>query len=364
MSAPRGFWPCDCFALAISWPGTLNVPYLTARLFAYMNLIASIPSPKNGVIHLGPLPLHAYGLMLAIGVVVGVRLSEPRAVKRGFAAGTISELATWLVVGGVIGARVYHLFTGYKWNEKGITGTVKIWEGGLSIWGAVLGGGVALVFLARRRKLDAVLLCDAMGPAVAVAQGIGRWGNWFNQELFGRPSTLPWALKIYPEHRPHGYEKFATFHPTFLYESLWCFTLFAIIVTLERRRGGSGLKRGQSFALYISLYTFERFWMELLRVDDATKLFGVRFNALLSALLFVVSSIWFVRLGRKAILEPAEDTELEPDAVVGAVIGPESDAQKDPEFVDSHVHPGVVPNAQVTAIDDDRNPDDSEAELT
>lgn len=277
--------------------------------------IASIPSPKNGVVHLGPLPLHAYGLMLAIGVVVAVRLSEPRAVRRGFAPGTISDLATWLVVGGVIGARVYHLFTGYKWDEKGIVGTVKIWEGGLSIWGAVLGGAIALLIVARKRNLDALLLCDAMAPTVAVAQGIGRFGNWFNQELFGRPTSLPWGLEIDPAHRPLGYEKSTTFHPTFLYEALWCFALFAVIVLLERRRNGHGLKRGQALALYIALYTFERFWMELLRIDDASKVFGVRFNALLSAVLFVIGSVWFWRLGSKpepttVAIDVPEPTEL------------------------------------------------------
>lgn len=285
-----------------------------------MTVLASIPSPKNGVVHIGPLPLHAYGLMLAVGVVVGVRLSEPRATRRGFKEGTISELATWLVVGGVIGARVYHLFTGYKWNQKGLAGTVKIWEGGLSIWGAVLGGAVALLILARKRNLDALLLCDAMGPAVAVAQGIGRWGNWFNQELFGRPTSLPWGLEIDFAHRPIGYEKSTTFHPTFLYESLWCFTLFAIIVLLERRRGGAGLKRGQSFALYIALYTFERFWMELLRVDDASRLFGVRFNALLSAVLFVLSTLWFIRLGRRpqSTIAPPNDIPADGTPMVTA----------------------------------------------
>ena len=256
--------------------------------------IASIPSPAHGIFHLGPLPLHAYGLMLAIGVVVAVRLAEPRAVARGFEPGLIGDIALKVVIGGVIGARVYHLFTGYDWS-KGFLGIFKIWEGGLSIWGAVLGGMIPLVWIARRRRLDAVLLMDAIGPCVAVAQAIGRWGNWFNQELFGRPTNLPWALEIDAAHRPAGYEHYATFHPTFLYESIWCLCIFFVITALERR---GRMRRGQSVSLYVAMYCFERFFMELLRIDDATKLFGMRFNALLSAVLFVVGAVLFVRFGR------------------------------------------------------------------
>ena len=218
-------------------------------------------------------------------------------------------------MGGVIGARAYHLVTGYDWDEKGIAGTIKIWQGGLSIWGAVLGGAIALLIVARKRNLDALLLCDALAPTVAVAQGIGRFGNWFNQELFGRPTSLPWGLEIDLAHRPLGYEKSTTFHPTFLYEALWCFALFGFIVLLERRRNGHGLKRGQALALYVALYTFERFWMELLRIDDASKVFGMRFNALLSAVLFVVSSMWFVRFGSApkptAVADDASDESTE-----------------------------------------------------
>jgi prolipoprotein diacylglyceryl transferase len=255
---------------------------------------ASIPSPAHGIFHLGPLPLHAYGLMLAIGVVVAARLAEPRATARGFEPGLIGDIAVKVVIGGVIGARVYHLFTGYDWS-KGFLGIFRIWEGGLSIWGAVLGGLIPVVWIARRRNLDAVLLMDAIAPCVALAQAIGRWGNWFNQELFGRPTTLPWALEIDPAHRPAGYEHYATFHPTFLYESLWCILIFVVITALERR---GALRRGQSVSLYVAMYCFERFFMELLRIDDATKLFGVRFNALLSAVLFVVGTVLFLHFGR------------------------------------------------------------------
>ena len=260
-------------------------------------LFASIPSPGRGVLHLGPLPIRAYGLMLAFGVLAAVRIADRRAIRFGLPVGTVQSIATPVVVGGVVGARVYHLFTGYDWTRDGIVGTVQIWNGGLSIWGAVLGGALATWWVTRRLGFDRVVLFDVLAPAVAVGQAIGRWGNWFNQELFGRPTSLPWGVKIDPSHRPAQYSDSAVFHPTFLYESLWLMLMFFLITKLERR---GALGRGQSVALYVALYTFERFWMELLRVDSATRLFGVRFNALLSATLCVAATAQFVALRTRA----------------------------------------------------------------
>jgi prolipoprotein diacylglyceryl transferase len=153
-----------------------------------------------------------------------------------------------------------------------------------------------VLVLARRRKLDGLVLMDAISPGVVLAQAIGRWGNYFNQELFGRPTTLPWGLEIDKAHRPLGYENYATFHPTFLYESLWCLLVFGTILLVERR---FVLKRGQVFALYIAMYTFGRIFFEALRIDDATRIFGVRFNLLLSIALCVFGIVWFVWLGRR-----------------------------------------------------------------
>jgi prolipoprotein diacylglyceryl transferase len=160
----------------------------------------------------------------------------------------------------------------------------------------VLGGLIAVVIVAKRRHLDWLALADAMAPGIVLAQAIGRWGNYFNQELFGRPTTLPWALKIDLAHRPAGYTQYATFHPTFLYESIWCLLVFGTLLYVEHR---FTLQRGQTFALYVALYTFGRVWFEALRIDDATKIFGIRFNLLLSAALCVVGTVSFVRLGRK-----------------------------------------------------------------
>ncbi len=258
-----------------------------------MSLLGFIPSPSKGILHLGPVPLHAYGLCLALGVLVAATVAERRWEARGGKKGTIGEIGLIVVVSGVVGARVYHLFTGYDWHTGGLAGTVKIWQGGLSIWGAVAGGAIAVVIVAHRRGLPTLKLLDAIAPGVVLAQAIGRWGNYFNQELFGRPTRWPWGLEIDVAHRPAQYLAYRTFQPTFLYESLWCLALFGLLVWAERRfRFGEG----RTFALYVALYTFGRFFFELMRSDPATRVFGVRFNALLSAVLCITATAWFVVL--------------------------------------------------------------------
>jgi prolipoprotein diacylglyceryl transferase len=259
-------------------------------------LLANIPSPSRGVIEIGPFALHAYGLMLALGVLAAAKIAEWRWTKWGYNGRDIGEIFIPVVIAGVIGARVYHLFTGYNWDAEGLGGTYKIWEGGLSIWGAVAGGAIAVYVMARIKHLDFLRLADAIAPGLAVAQAIGRLGNYFNQELFGRPTNLPWGLEIDPAKRPAKYLAEDTFHPTFLYESLWCLLVAGTILYLERKRG---LRRGQAFALYVSMYTFGRVFFEALRSDPASEVFGIRFNLLLSAMLCVVSAIWFVWLGRR-----------------------------------------------------------------
>ena len=265
-------------------------------------MLGYIASPAHGIVHLGPLELHAYGLMLAIGVLVAAKIADVRWRRTGHDPKVIAEIAVPVVVGGVIGARIYHLFTGYKWSEGGITGAFEIWKGGLSIWGAVAGGLIAVLIISRRRKLDTLALLDAIAPGVVVAQAIGRWGNYFNQELFGRPSKLPWALEIDLAHRPSQYLHYATFQPTFLYESLWCLGVFFTIIGLEHTRG---LRKGQAFALYVAMYTFGRIFFEWMRSDPASKIFGIRFNLLLSVVLCVIGTVGFIRLGRRAPSEPA-----------------------------------------------------------
>jgi len=248
--------------------------------------------------------------MLAIGVLAATRVAEKRWVRFGNDPKDFSGVVVPVVIAGVIGARIYHLFTGYNWSDGGLAGTVQIWKGGLSIWGAVLGGLIAGLILARRRHFDGLVLMDAIAPGLVLAQAIGRWGNYFNQELFGRPTTLPWGLEIDLAHRPVGYEHYATFHPTFLYESLWCLFVFATLLIVENR---FALKRGQVFALYIAMYTFGRIWFEALRIDDATKIFGIRFNLLLSIALCILGAFWFVWLGRRPD-RPGEQQGSETDS--------------------------------------------------
>ncbi len=246
--------------------------------------------------YLGPLPLHAYGLALAVGILVAARVAERRWVARGHPATEFADLVTWVVVAGIVGARLYHvvsdfqLFTGDPWK------IVAIWQGGLSIWGAVAGGGVAVAVLARRRNLDAGDLVDSIAPAVALGQAIGRWGNWFNQEIFGTPTRLPWGLEIDRAHRPPGYEQFATFHPMFLYESLYALIVFVVLVWMERR---FRLVKGQVCAAYVGLYTAGRFVFENMRIDLAHTIGPLRLNAWFSLFAFATGWSWFLYLGRR-----------------------------------------------------------------
>jgi prolipoprotein diacylglyceryl transferase len=259
-------------------------------------MLAFIPSPSTNALHIGPLSLHLYGLMLALGVLAAYKIAEVRYAQQGRDPADISRMAVVVVISGVLGARIYHLFTGYKWDQDGIAGAFQIWKGGLSIWGAVGGGLIGVLVMCRVLRLDTFAVMDAIAPGVVIAQAIGRWGNWFNQELYGKPTKLPWGLEIDPSHRPARYLAERTFHPTFLYESLWCLLVFGTIVWAERR---FRFRKGQAFALYVAMYTFGRVWFEALRVDPASEIFGVRFNLLLSAVLCVGATIWFVVLSRR-----------------------------------------------------------------
>jgi prolipoprotein diacylglyceryl transferase len=224
-------------------------------------------------------------------------MSERRWRSRGYPKDAIYDIAFWVVVWGVIGARLYHVVTDYQLFTHDPVRAFEIWNGGLGIWGAVLGGGLAVVVITRRRHLDTLAVTDCMAPGIVLAQAIGRWGNYFNQELFGKPSTLPWALEIAPEHRPAGYVQFATFQPTFLYESLYCLLVFGLLLFAERQWR---LRRGQTFALYVMLYTFGRFWFENLRIDPAHEVQGLRINAWVSVAVFLAALAWFLWLARHA----------------------------------------------------------------
>ncbi len=240
-------------------------------------LLGVIPSPSSGSIQLGPLRLNAYGLMIALGVIVAVRIAGRRAENKG--VGTtedISSIAMWAVPAGVLGGRAYHVLTDYERFQGQWFDAIKIWQGGLGIWGGVTVGVAVGWWCARRRGLDAWWIISCAAPAIAIAQAIGRWGNWFNQELFGRPTSLPWALEVSSEVAVKaGYTAGTTFHPTFLYESVGCVVLAWLLIRLEGRIAPA---RGRLFAWYVAGYTVLRFGTESLRIDASHNVGGMRLN--------------------------------------------------------------------------------------
>jgi prolipoprotein diacylglyceryl transferase len=273
-----------------------------------MPLLAYIPSPSSGEIRIGPVPLRAYGLLIALGVYAAVVVASRRYRRRGGDPELITTIAIWAVPAGIIGARLYHVITDYELYTHHLTGIFKIWDGGLGIWGGVLGGLAAGVWVARRRGADVRLLMDCVAPALPLAQAIGRWGNYFNQELFGRPTTLPWGLKIDQAHRPLQYAQYKTFHPTFLYECLWDLAVVGIVLLVERR---VRLRKGYLFAVYVAAYTFGRFWVESLRIDFAHKFLGLRLNDWVSIIVFVAALLFVARGLRPAPAPDAEPAERE-----------------------------------------------------
>ena len=254
-------------------------------------LIATIPSPSSGSIHLGPLRLNAYGLMIAIGVIVAVRIAGRRAERIGIGnTEDISAIAMWAVPAGVLGGRAYHVLTDYQRFQGHWFDVIKVWQGGLGIWGGVTAGVAVGWWCAKRRGLDAWWIISCAAPAIAIAQAIGRWGNWFNQELFGRPTTLPWALKVSSSvAEKAGYAAGTTFHPTFLYESIGCVVLAWVLIRIERRLRPA---RGQLFAWYVAGYTVLRFGVEGLRIDSAHHVGGLRLNQWVAVGVFAVAVLF------------------------------------------------------------------------
>ena len=257
----------------------------------FSTILASIPSPSSGSIHIGPLRLNAYGLMIALGVIVAIRIAGRRAESRG--VGTIddfSSIAMWAVPAGVIGGRVYHVITDYELFRGQWFDALKIWEGGLGIWGGVALGVLVGAWRARVRGLNSLAIVSCAVPAIAVAQAIGRWGNWWNQELFGSPTTLPWGLNI-SDYRTvkNGYPVDTLFHPTFLYESLGCLALAFVLIALEKRLQPAP---GRILAWYVMGYSALRFGIEGLRIDPAHSAGGLRLNQWVSLGAFSAAAIF------------------------------------------------------------------------
>lgn len=261
-----------------------------------VELIASIPSPSSGAFELGPLTLRAYGIMIALGVLAGVWLAQKRWSAVGGGDDDVANLAMWAVPAGLIGARIYHVLTDWRFDE-GWVEPFKIWEGGLGIPGGVIAGIFAAMWLMRKNGWHRSSMLDAVMPALPLAQAIGRWGNWFNQELFGGPSDLPWAVEIDPEHAAAaGHAGVETFHPTFLYESLWNFALVVFLIWVDRTQK---IKRGGLFAVYVVGYLVARLWLETVRIDHASEIAGVRINIWMSVIGITVAGGWLLLRGRR-----------------------------------------------------------------
>ena len=263
--------------------------------------VLTIPSPSDGVWNLGPLPLRGYALCIIAGILAAIWIGERRWVARGGKPGEVSDLAVWAVPFGLVGGRLYHVLTDYQLyfgEDNNPVTALYLWRGGLGVWGAIAMGALGVVIGARRKGIRLLPVLDAMAPGVLVAQAIGRWGNWFNQELFGRPTDLPWGLEIDAAHRPPGYFDVETFHPTFLYEFLWCMAAFAVVVWADRR---FRLGHGRVLALYVMAYTLGRGWIEMLRIDDVQleNVLGLRLNVWTSIILFVAAATYFVVVGRR-----------------------------------------------------------------
>jgi prolipoprotein diacylglyceryl transferase len=254
--------------------------------------LAFIPSPHSGTIDLGPLTIHMYGLMLLLAIAACIVLTGVRWVRRGGDWDLVLRVAVWGVAFGIVGARLYHDIT--SWNEVSSPkwkGIFAVWEGGLGVWGGILFGCLAGAVVVWRSGVRVRDFMDAVAPGLLLAQGIGRWGNWFNQELYGKPTGRPWGLKIDFAHRVPGYEGDATFQPTFLYEFVYDLVGVGLLLVLDRFYR---FRPPALFALYVSYYTFGRFFEELLRIDPAHHFLGLRLNAWVSAVVFVLSTAFFI----------------------------------------------------------------------
>ena len=252
------------------------------------NWLASIPSPSDGVLHLGPVNIHAYGLMIALGVVAGVWLSGRRLEASG--VGTrddMSTIALWGVLAGVVGARIYFILTDASRPWKTPSRWPKVWEGGLGVPGGILAGTLVAGWAIRRRGLSVAGVYTAAAPAIPLSQAIGRIGNWWNQELFGRPTNLPWALEIDDDKLPAGYVSGTTFHPTFLYEVIWNLSLCGVLLLIDRRMK---LRPGRLLAVYVVGYAIGRFWIEGLRIDPARASGGWRLNQWMAVIVGVLAA--------------------------------------------------------------------------
>jgi prolipoprotein diacylglyceryl transferase len=258
-------------------------------------VFAFLPSPSSGGLHLGPLEIHVYGLMYAVGVFAAVALTSRLWERRGGDRALVLDVALWGFPAGLIGGRLYFLATSWSEVPPHWWGPFAVLQGGLSIWGGIALGTAVGLWRLRRAGADVAAFMDVAAPGLLVAQAIGRIGNYFNQELFGRPTSLPWGLEISPAHRPPGYEGFATFHPTFLYELIFDLALAGVLLLVLRR---GRVRAPGVFALYVAGYSGFRIFEETLRVDPSIHVLGMRLNFFVALALCISGSLWFVRIQR------------------------------------------------------------------
>ncbi len=300
-------------------------------------VLAYIPSPPQGVWFLGPFPLRAYALFIIVGIVAALVIGDRRWVARGGEPGVIYDVALWAVPFGLIGGRAYHVMTDWRTyfgeDGAGFGAALRIWDGGLGIWGAVALGGIGAWIACRRRGIPLPAFGDAVAPGIILAQAIGRLGNYFNQELFGRETTLPWGLEIYERVNSAGQLDMLNgvstgrlaldyaVHPTFLYELLWNLLVFAVLILVDRR---FTIGHGRLFALYVAGYCVGRFGIELMRSDTATLLAGIRINTFTSTFVFI-GAVVYIMVAPKGREDPAtlrgnldEETRVEEFAVAAA----------------------------------------------
>jgi prolipoprotein diacylglyceryl transferase len=276
---------------------------------SHPNPLAFLPSPSFNGFSVGPLFIHMYGLMYVLAVAGAVFVSARRWAAKGGSREVVYEVALWGFPAGLIGGRLYFLAT--SWNEipPHWWGPFAVWKGGLGIWGGIAAGTLVGIWRLRRHGANIPVFMDAAAPGLLVAQSFGRLGNYFNQELYGLPSRLPWAVEIGASHRANilaKYQHYATFQPTFLYEIIWNLLLAATLVWLGHHRR---IKPPGLFALYVAGYSFARIWEELLRIDPAHRILGMRLNFWVASALFIAGIAWFVRIQRRPA--PSEDAPLE-----------------------------------------------------
>jgi prolipoprotein diacylglyceryl transferase len=293
--------------------------------------LSFIPSPPINGFHVGPLFIHFYGLMYVIGITLAVLITQRRVRAYGGDPSIVSDVAIWAVPAGIIGGRIYFdVTTPSQIYPHAWWGAFAVWNGGLGIWGGVALGALAGVWRLRRRGVPFGPFADAVAPALLVAQAIGRVGNYFNQELFGKPTTVPWALVISAGHRPPGFAGFRTFQPTFLYELIFDLALAAVLVWLGHH---TKIKAPGLFALYVTGYSAFRIFEESLRIDYSEHFLGLRLNTFVATILMIVGIIWFIGSQRRrpdqpppqpsAPDSPAEAAESESPDPADAAGGPD-----------------------------------------